>query len=82
MRIMRSYGFHFLTLWESETEERTEFVYLLAWPDEEAMTKAWSDFMADQEWKDIKKVTGADHGQLVGEIQERVLIPTDYSPSS
>lgn len=80
MRIMRSYGFHFVTMWETSADGRTEFVYLLEWPDPETMKSSWSSFMDDQEWKDIKKVTGAEHGPLVGEIQEKVLTPTDYSP--
>jgi heme-degrading monooxygenase HmoA len=82
MRIMESLSFRFVTLWESRTEERTDFVYLLEWPDEDAMNTAWETFMENQEWKDIKRETAAVHGRLVGEIQERVLIPTDYSPGS
>ena len=81
IRIMESYGFDFLSLWETKSEGRTEFVYLLEWPDEATMTQAWDRFMADQERKDIKKATGAQHGRLVGEIQEKVLIPTSYSSS-
>ena len=61
--------------------QRTEFVYLLAWPDETTMRSSWSGFMADEEWKEIKRVTSAQHGDLVGEIEERVLVLTDYSPS-
>jgi hypothetical protein len=37
--------------------------------------------MADEEWKEIKRVTGAQHGDLVGSIEDRVLHLTDYSPS-
>ena len=81
IRIMESHGFRFLSIWEAKTEERTEFVYLLEWPDGDTMTETWAKFMDDQEWKDIKKVTGAAHGRLVGEIQEKVLHPTGYGPS-
>jgi hypothetical protein len=42
------------------------------------MESAWSAFQADQEWKDIKKVTGAEHGPLVGEIREKILVPVGY----
>lgn len=80
MRIMQKYGFNILAIWETKTEVRTEFVYLLAWEDEAAMTRAWEAFRADEEWKEIKRVTSAQHGELVGEIQDRMLIPTDYSP--
>ena len=79
-RLMRTYGFDIVAMWETITPRRTEFVYLLAWPDEEAKTTAWAAFMADEEWKEIKQVSGAAHGDLVGEIEERLLVPVGYSP--
>jgi hypothetical protein len=80
-RIMQTYGFNILAFWEAQTESRTEFVYLLQWPDEATMRAAWAAFLADAEWKEIKRDTGARHGDLVGEIDERVLRPTAYSPA-
>jgi heme-degrading monooxygenase HmoA len=80
-RIMRRYGFRIVSMWEAKTERRTEFVYLLEWPDEEAKRDAWARFMADEEWKEIKRVTSAKHGDLVGAIEERILAPTAYSPA-
>jgi heme-degrading monooxygenase HmoA len=80
-RIMKTYGFNILAMWETKTPQRTELVYLLAWPNEAAMHSAWDKFMADQEWKEIKRLTSAEHGDLVGEIENRVLVLTDYSPS-
>jgi NIPSNAP protein len=56
-------------------------LYLLAWPDEKAKDAAWARFMADEEWKEIKRVTSAAHGDLVGAIEDRMLVPTAYSPS-
>src|ERR671925_277077 len=75
-RIMRKYGFDIVAMWEAKTDRRTEFVYLLAWPSEAAKTDAWARFMADAEWKEIKRVTSAQHGDLVGAIEDRVLTPT------
>ena len=80
-RIMRKYGFEIVAMWEAKTDRRTEFIYLLAWPDERAKSAAWAEFTADVEWKEIKRVTGAQHGNLVGTIEDRVLVPTGYSPS-
>ena len=80
MRIMRKYGFDVVALWEATTERRTEFVYLLSWPDLATKEAAWREFMADAEWSEIKRVTRAEHGDLVGEIEDRVLTPTAYSP--
>jgi hypothetical protein len=80
-RIMRKYGFRILSMWEASTAQRTEFVYLLEWPDLATKTAAWDAFMADEEWKEIKRVTGGAHGPLVGNIEDRILTATDYSPA-
>ena len=80
MRIMAKYDFKIVATWESKKDNRTEFVYLLEWPDEETMTDRWEKFLRDQEWIKIKKETGEINGPLVGEIQARTLYLTDYSP--
>ena len=72
---MRSYGFNIIGTWESKNDGRTEFVYLLSWPDEKTMQQAWEQFRADAEWLQIKRDTNAKYGDLVGEIQEKVLSP-------
>jgi NIPSNAP len=76
-RIMRTYGFDIAAMWEAKTPRRTEFIYLLRWPDEGAKDAAWAKFMADEEWQEIKRATNAAHGDLVGEIEDRVLVSTD-----
>ena len=81
MRIMAKYDFKILAIWETQHNGRTEFVYLLQWPDRATLTDRWAKFMADPEWAAIKKRTAAEHGQLVGEIQDRVLEVQDYSPT-
>jgi hypothetical protein len=80
LRIWQPYGFKLVAAWEAQKEGRTEFLYLLEWPDEAAMRSAWEKFRADEEWIDVKHVMGAKYGELVGEIEEKVLIPTGYSP--
>ena len=82
MRIMRKYGFEFVAMWESKIDRRTEFIYLLVWPDLETKEAAWREYLADEEWKGIKRLTAAEHGDLVGEIEDRVLSPTSYSPGT
>lgn len=79
-RIMAKYGFKIVAMWESRDEDRLEFVYILEWPDEQTMKVQWAKFMADEEWKDIKRKSAAKHGQFVGDIEDRTLKPTDYSP--
>jgi NIPSNAP len=80
MRIMAKYDFKIVATWESKKDNRTEFVYLLEWPDRETMADRWEKFLRDQEWIRIKKETGETYGPLVGEIQDRTLYRTDYSP--
>lgn len=79
VRIMRRYDFDIVAMWEAESPERTEFVYIIAWPDRASMEDRWAKFMADQEWSDIKKRSAAEHGKLVGEIESRALRLTGYS---
>jgi hypothetical protein len=80
MRIMAKYDFKIVATWESKKGNRTEFIYLLEWPDKETMTERWEKFLHDEEWIKIKKETGETYGPLVGEIQDRTLYLTDYSP--
>ena len=79
MRIMAKFDFKIVATWESKKDNRTEFVYLLEWPDRETMADRWEKFLRDQEWIKIKKETGEMFGSLVGEIQDRTLYLTDYS---
>ena len=78
-RIMARHGFQIAAMWETETPKRTEFVYLLRWPDEQTKLRAWKAFMADQEWDEIKRATRGQ-SSLVGEIEDRLLALSDYSP--
>jgi heme-degrading monooxygenase HmoA len=81
-RIMKAHGFQIVAMWETRSGDKTQFVYLLEWPDEAAKTAAWSTFMQDKEWAEIKRVTSAQHGVLVGGIEDRILAPLDHSPAT
>lgn len=80
LRISHKYDFNVVAMWETKLAGRTEFAYLLQWSDEKTMAERWARFLADPEWIEIKRQTSAQHGRLVGEIQDRVLRLTDYSP--
>ncbi|GMU70693.1 MAG: NIPSNAP family protein [Burkholderiales bacterium] len=73
--IMARHGFRLLAAWETRTARRREFAYLLAWPDEETMRSAWTAFLADAQWLEVKRTTREAHGALVGAIEDRVLVP-------
>ena len=66
--------------WTPDDPERDgDIVYILAFPDSEAITRSWNDFRADAEWQAGKAASEAN-GSLVDRIESRVLTPTDYSP--
>jgi hypothetical protein len=80
-RIMARHGFQIVAMWETASAGRTEFAYILAWPDAATKASAWKSFMADPEWVEIKRVTSIEHGDLVGAIEDRQMALTDYSPA-
>jgi hypothetical protein len=45
MRIMAKYDFKIVATSESKKDNRTEFVYLLEWPDKETMADRWKKFL-------------------------------------
>lgn len=77
MRIMERHGFDIVSMWEARDDDRTEFIYVLRWPDEETMETRWAAFMADEEWAEIKR---RSPDNMVGGIEERTMWLTDYSP--
>jgi hypothetical protein len=79
---MRTYAFDFVGVWESVTDKRTEFIFMLNWPDVAAKDAAWRNFRADEEWRETTRVAEAEHGRLVGEIEDRLLVPTPYAPKA
>ena len=80
LRIMKRYSFDVAAMWETSHNGRTELAYVLRWPDEATMKRQWAAFLADEEWSQVKKEWAAVHGRAVGEIQDRVLKRTAYSP--
>jgi hypothetical protein len=81
MRIMKKYNFKIVSIYESKSDKKIEFVYFLEWPDEKTMKQAWEQFKADKEWIDVKKEYTAKYGDVVGNIEDRVLAKVDYSPN-
>jgi hypothetical protein len=81
LRIMKRHGFRIMDMWESDTGRKVEFVYLLTWPDKDTMDSRWKDFLADQEWIDIKRKSVAESGELVGEVSSRSMTRVSYSPA-
>ncbi len=80
-RIMDSYGFRILAMWETTTDERLEFVYLLEWSDRDTLEHSWAAFMADESWAEVKAtVRAAVGGEPVLGVSDRILETVAYPP--
>lgn len=53
-------------------------VYLVAFPDEQAVTAHWASFQSDPRWLAIKARTEAD-GPLIAEIRSTLLVTPAYA---
>lgn len=83
MRIMKSYGFTIKAMWYSETDGKTEFVYILEWPDIAMLQKQWAAFMEDDEWEEIKRKSREEHGEMVLlKVKDQILVPTTWFRNS
>lgn len=82
LRIMKRHGFDVAATWEATHDGRPEFVYLLRWRDEAALKAGWAAFRADEEWSRIKRETVSPEAPVMGEIEERTMVLTDYSPGT
>ena len=80
MAIMRRHGFDIAAIWEAARDGKPEFVYLLRWKDEATMKAAWAAFLADPEWSAIKRKTVSPDAPIMGNIEDRTMRLTDYSP--
>lgn len=79
MRIMKSYGFDIKAMWYSEFNDKTEFVYILQWPDKTRLQKQWEAFMADVEWEEIKRTSRETYGEMVlSKERDQILNPTEW----
>jgi heme-degrading monooxygenase HmoA len=82
MRIIGVDGFEFAGSWETASpEERTEFFFLLRWPDEEMMRRQWESCMVDEKGTRITRETNAAHGDQVGKIKAQAKLLADFSPA-
>lgn len=61
------------------TAESGDLVYLMAYPDQAALTASWEAFRADPDWQ-AGKAASEVNGTLVAKVASLVMQATDYSP--
>jgi hypothetical protein len=81
LRLFKKHGVEIVAFWTPTDgpDAKDTLVYVVAFPNEAAMKKAWADFAADPEWK---KAFAASHkdGVIVKKVISQKLRAVDYSP--
>lgn len=77
--IMRRYGFDIVEMWEVQSKQKTEFIYVLRWSSEMTMRQQWRRFRADPEWLAVVRDSKRKYGEVVSHIEERQMRSIVYS---
>ena len=75
--LFERHGIEVVGFWVPE-HDQGQLVYLLRFPDREAMQRAWDGFKNDPEWQATKAESEQD-GPLVTKQDSWVMQPTEYS---
>ena len=78
--LFEKYDMEVVGFWTTDNpDENYSLVYLMRYPDQEAMERSWDAFRADPEWLATRERTEAN-GPIVTEVISQNLIPTSFSP--
>ncbi len=80
-RIFRKHGMEVVGYWSptSEEERGNTLVYMLEHADQETAAASWQAFIEDPEWAEVAAASNAN-GQILGGIEAKYMVATDYSP--
>ena len=80
-RIFGNHGMKVVGYWSPTSEEEREdtLVYILEHASQEAANASWRAFGQDPEWQEVAAASNAN-GQILGGIESRYMVATDYSP--
>jgi hypothetical protein len=80
-RIFSKHGMKVVGYWSptSEDESADTLVYILEHQSRQAADASWQAFGADPEWQEVAAASNAQ-GQILGAIERKYMVATDYSP--
>ena len=80
-RIFRKHGMEVVGYWSPTNEEERDdtLVYLLSHDNQDAADASWQAFIADPEWEEVAEESNRN-GQILGGIERKYMVATDYSP--
>ena len=80
MTLFEKHGIKNIGYWTHDVgPSNNQLVYLVAFEDYNQRAEAWANFRDDPEWQRVFEESHAD-GIIVRNIENRLLMPTDYSP--
>ncbi|MCC6153501.1 MAG: NIPSNAP family protein [Candidatus Hydrogenedentes bacterium] len=77
--LLEKHGFTNVGYWVPVDNKDNLLIYVISSPSREAHDKAWKEFAADPEWKEVVKTTEAN-GKLATKVDSIYLTATDFSP--
>jgi len=79
--LFEKHGIHNVAYWLNSVGGRNdELWYVVGFEDMAARESAWASFQADPEWQAVRAASEED-GPIVHHIENRIMIPTDFSPA-
>lgn len=80
-RIFNKHGMKVVGYWSptDEEEAKDKMVYMLEHASRDAASQSWSAFIQDPEWSKVAAESNAE-GEILGGIESKYLVATDYSP--
>jgi hypothetical protein len=80
LRLFERHGIRSVGYWTNLIGGRSdELWYLVSYESLADRERAWTEFLADPEWRKARQESEQD-GPLVHHLENRVLNPTDFSP--
>ena len=80
LELFEKHGIRNVGYWTHDVgPSSNQLVYLVAFDSPDQRAEAWASFRADPEWQKVFEESHRD-GILVKNIENRILMPTDYSP--
>lgn len=81
MRFFKKYKFKVIDMWESDSGDKLQLIYILYWPNRATMEARWKEFRADKEWAEIRQRSVAKHGDLLlSTPASQSMVRVSYSP--
>jgi hypothetical protein len=80
-RKFAEHGIKVIGYWTDKYGESNRLTYIIQWENEADRDRKWGAFLADDEWQKAAAASVAPEngGQIVANVINTIMVPTDYS---